>query len=526
MRRKRMVLNLVLAALLAAVTLGLPHEATATDWCSGGVCQEWVARYEANGSPRAIAVDQVGNVYVTGYSTGDGTNYDYATTKYDSDGNELWVARYEGGANYRDEAHGIAVDASGNAYVTGFSYGSSTGYDYATIKYRPDGSEQWTARYNGRGGGDRALALALDTAGNVYVTGYSNSSEEPEGNYDYATIKYDSDGNELWVARYDGPAGDDDFAYALAVDGLGNVYVTGGSPSSDTNYDYATIKYDSGGNQQWVARYDGPAGSMDDFAIRVLVDGSGSVYVLGASEGAGTDRDFMTIKYAPDGSEQWVARYNGPASGYDEPQALAMDASGNAYVAGSSRGSDTNGDYATIKYAPDGSVQWVARYDGNDWDDAHALTVDSSGNAFVTGSSHASDTAPDYTTIKYDSNGNQVWLASYDGPASGADVARALVLDGAGNVYVTGSSTGDGTGWDYATIKYVQTVPTPTPHPTPSGVGGAVNLPPAAIAAEASRAADGPGSSTANGIVWAGAMAGVILLLATGGWYARRRYGR
>src|SRR5438105_7779340 len=107
--------------------------------------------------------------------------------------------------------------------------------------------EAWVARYNGPGNGfDYALALAVDTLGNVYVTGYSWGS----GTQDYATIKYDSAGNQEWMARYDGQ-GRDDQANALAVDDSGNVYVTGFSGSIYTQFDCATIKYNSAGQQAW-----------------------------------------------------------------------------------------------------------------------------------------------------------------------------------------------------------------------------------------------------------------------------------
>ncbi|MBA3726190.1 MAG: SBBP repeat-containing protein, partial [Armatimonadetes bacterium] len=164
----------------------------------------------------------------------------------------------------------------------------------ATIKYDSNGNQLWAARYNGPGSRwDEARALAVDGAGNVYVTGYSWSDATRE---DYATIKYDSNGNQLWVARYNGPWNDYDAAYALAVDGVGNVYVTGGSYGVGTATDYATIKYDSNGNQLWVARYNGPGNDIDA-AYALAVDGAGNVYVTGGSQGARTDYDYATIKY-------------------------------------------------------------------------------------------------------------------------------------------------------------------------------------------------------------------------------------
>src|SRR5207244_3614852 len=127
--------------------------------------------------PDAIAVDNTGNVYVTGYSG------DIATIKYDAIGNQLWVAHY-----YGVEGRAIAADNAGNSYVTGIT-GSNGDFACVTIKYDPDGNQRWATVFNGPGTGeDGGLALALDGAGNVYVAGYSDSGTN---SYDYVTIKYD-----------------------------------------------------------------------------------------------------------------------------------------------------------------------------------------------------------------------------------------------------------------------------------------------------------------------------------------------
>ena len=144
------------------------RRATAT----ASVYAAWVARYNGPWNfmdeARAIAVDDAGNVYVTGGSDGVGIGLDYATIKYNSAGQQQWVARYNGPVNGEDEADAIAVDSSGNVYVTGRSPGAGTADDYATIKYNSAGQEQWVARFDGLGhGGDDAYAIALDSSGNV-----------------------------------------------------------------------------------------------------------------------------------------------------------------------------------------------------------------------------------------------------------------------------------------------------------------------------------------------------------------------
>ncbi|MEO0117119.1 MAG: SBBP repeat-containing protein, partial [candidate division WOR-3 bacterium] len=175
---------------------------------------------------------------------GSGTTYDYLTLKYDSEGNLLWERRYNGPGNGVDEAHALFVDENRNIYIAGRSVGSGTNYDYATLKYNSDGNLLWERRYNGPGnGGDEANALFVDGNGNVYVTGSSQGSGTT---YDYLTLKYDSEGNLLWERRYNGPGNGVNEAHALFVDGNRNIYITGRSVGSGTNYDYATIKYVQG----------------------------------------------------------------------------------------------------------------------------------------------------------------------------------------------------------------------------------------------------------------------------------------
>src|SRR5439155_4755192 len=142
----------------------------------------------------------------------------------------LWTNRYDGPGNGNDFAQAIAVDSSGNVFVTGYSTDSIGNEDYATIKYSNAGVPLWTNRYDGPANGeDRPSAIAVDGSGNVFVTGESGN---PDYQFlDYATIKYSSLGVPLWTNRYDGPGNNQDSAYAIAVDSSGTVFVTGRSPS-------------------------------------------------------------------------------------------------------------------------------------------------------------------------------------------------------------------------------------------------------------------------------------------------------
>jgi hypothetical protein len=217
-------------------------------------------------------------------------------------------------------------------------------------------------------------------------------------------------------------------------------------------------------------------------------------------------------------TQQWVARYDGPASSADQASALAVDGSGNVYVTGGSIGSATGEDYATVKYNAGGVQQWAKRYDGpaSSADEAYALAVDGSGNVYVTGGSIGSATDEDYATVKYNAAGVQQWAKRYDGPASSADEAYALAVDGSGNVYVTGYSDGSGTAADYATIKYTQPLP----------VGGIAELPAiAGSSAEQPRApAEGFGWSAGGYAALSAGLVAAVLVTAAGAWYARRRW--
>ncbi len=430
--------------------------------------QQWTNRYDGTGSRmdaiQAMVVDNSGNVYVTGYSYSGANANDYITIKYNSSGVQQWLARYDGPGHATDNPNSIFVDNAGNVYVTGSSNHTSefsVNTDIATVKYSPAGDQIWAQRYDGSfQRGDAGNAVRVDGAGNVYVTGYTTVHNGAYSDKDYITIKYSSAGEQQWMEFYNNaPINRDDEAIGIGFDASYNIYITGTSFEGNDPLgedDYLTIKYNPSGIQQWTARYNGPLNERD-IATGLVVDGAGNSSVTGYSNGGALE--FATIKYNANGVQEWAARYRGLA-GSSIPYAIALDNSGNIYVTGSDETIIYNSDYCTIKYNAAGIRQWVAHYNGtgDDNDEAQALAVDRNGNVFVTGYSGSSNYNRDIVTVKYQNTGVQEWVNSFNGARDSADVGNAIGVDSSGNVYVGGASTGSGTGWDFTTLKYPFTI--------------------------------------------------------------------
>ncbi len=406
---------------------------------------EWIRHYAGPDSfsvLTGLVVDNLGNVYMTGFSPRES-----AIIKYNSNGVALWVVRYH---SSEIRAGSICVDNFGNVYMAGTA-NAELSSDYITIKYNSSGKEEWTARYNGPDSlGDFATGIAIDSAGNIYLTGVSGSL----GTYtDYATVKYNSLGVQQWVARYNGPGVvlSRDLASYIAIDDLGNIYVTGLSYGADGSSDRATIKYNTNGVEEWVGRYVGRRISDDTSPSDLAVDNLGNVYVTGLI-GAGGSTEYATVKYNAQGIEKWVSYFGKIGNTSDPRGGLVLDKSGNLYVTGLSEVYDRFGDYLTVKYnTTDGVEQWNTRYNGlgNVSDVATSIAADNSGYIYVTGYSfvYSQTTAnfnADFTTLKYDSDGKQMWITSHNGPQNSQDFPDLVTVDKRGNVYIAGRSEFNG----------------------------------------------------------------------------------
>lgn len=426
--------------------------------------QAWTKRYNGTGNGddaiKALVTDNAGNTYVTGSTYVGNGNYDFLTLKYNSSGVQQWLSRYNGPGNGTDQANAIFVDNTGNVYVTGFSYQQPFygNMDMATVKYNAQGIQQWAARFDGpQQRADAGTAVKVDGSGNVLVAGWTTDTHASYARKDYAIIKYNASGVQQWAHTYNGPGNKDDVPGGLGTDASGNVYVSGTSYAGEYvgKSDFFTLKYNPQGVEQWERRYNG-AGNGYDYVNGVAVDNSGNVYVTGASLGNGTDQDYTTIKYNSAGVQQWLKSYDGPAHSYDIAHAIALDNSGNVYITGESMSAAANTDYLTIKYNSAGAQQWTARYNGpnNEHDVANAIAVDASGNSYVTGDINSIVENWDIATVKYSASGAQQWVRKYDGTGHKSDVGFAVGVDANNNVYITGNSAGSTSGVDVVTIKY------------------------------------------------------------------------
>jgi DNA-binding beta-propeller fold protein YncE len=391
-------------------------------------------------------------------------------------GAQLWASRYSGSGNGQDEPFSMAVSPDGaTVYVTGISTGTSSGLDYATVAYSAaTGAQLWASQYNGPASGDDyAQSVAVSPDGTrVFVTGYSTGTSS---GLDYATVAYSAaTGAQLWVKRYDGPANGNDSAASIAVSPAGDkVFVTGQSPGA-TSPDYATVAYNTTtGAQLWVKRYDGPAKSLDSATSVTVSPSGGTVFVTGESTGINSGADYATVAYnAATGAQRWVKRYNGRGNSTDLASSVAVSPDGmtvfvtgrttSVFIPDSSKGLD----YATIAYnTATGAQRWVKRYNGpgKDADYAYSVAVSpAGGTVFVTGFSTGTGTGLDYATVAYNAaTGAQLWVKRYNGPANSQDGGYSLTVspDG-GTVYVTGGATittttpDPASGQDYTTIAY------------------------------------------------------------------------
>ena len=362
-----------------------------------------------------IALDGEGNQYVAGNTFGvfQGENgsggRDAYLLKHDVEGNQLWVRQF--GSEINDDARDVEVDDAGNVYVLGSTSGSLPGWanlgmdDSYLRKYDADGNELWTRQF-GTKDDDQARGLELDGAGNLYVVLQTRGeianlthvrelgeAATPKSVY---LSKYDPNGNELWVRQF--PSIIVELAFGVTIDGAGNLYVVGnlqGMLPGQTmlgGRDAFLRSYDSDGNQLSALQF----GSADmDRASGVGVDGSGNIFVAGSTQSAfpgltsAGRRDAFLREYGNDGTELRTVQFGTKAN--DSATDVAVDPSRNVYLVGETGGTFPgqvhlgDGDAYVRKYFSDGDRVWTRQFGTQSSDKATSVGLDDSGNLYVVG---------------------------------------------------------------------------------------------------------------------------------------------
>ena len=345
-----------------------------------------------------------------------------------------WTARIDGAASYYDRITDMKVDRAGDVYLCGSTYTTNQfAQDYLTVKYGPDGTRAW-ARIFDVGENDIPAGIALDPLGNVYVTG------------SVGTLRYDSAGTQQWHRPVGGSA--------IATDPSGNLLLAGSSGG-----DAALWKLNQAGDTLWMRTHDGPAG-QSDYLIDVASDAQGNVVAIGAQnlEHDQTVGDFLVLMYDPAGSFRWAGIYDGPGNAIDLTQAFALDSAGNVVVAGwvDVQGQFSGGDVGLVRFrGTDGSVLSSDTVDRGFQDRPFDVALDAQGNAYVVGHTEAFLTLFDYIVVKFDAGGQEAWTRTYDGGGRQFDEATAVSVDRTGHIYVTGGAAPvAGQPPDFVTLKY------------------------------------------------------------------------
>jgi len=368
----------------------------------------------------------------------------------------LWSQRF--GSTYDDIAYSVAVDASGNVYVTGCFRGtvdfgggnlvSAGNSDIFLAKYSPTGIHLWSKRF-GDIDQDLAYSVAVDGSGDVYMTGFFGGTVDfgggnlvSAGVADIFVVKYGSTGDHQWSQRFGSTSYDN--GRSVAVDGSGNVYVTGrfdgtvdfggGNLVSAGGDDIFLAKYDATfGDYQWSQRF---GSTSNDVGYSVAVDGSGNVLVTGAFAGTVNFRggnlvsaggeDIFLAKYTPGGINQWSQRFGDIYD--DDGESVAVDGSGNVLVTGYFIGTvDFGGgnlvsaggdDIFLAKYSPTGVHQWSQRFGGAGIDSGNSVAVDGSGNVFVTGRFENTVDFGGGNLVSASAYSYDIFLAKYSGPSA------------------------------------------------------------------------------------------------------------
>lgn len=349
-----------------------------------------------------VSADGLGSVYVSGYTEGNlgGTNAggrDVYVGRYDAGGNLLWARQL--GTTSDDQSYSVSADGLGNVYSAGYTAGNLGGtnagsFDALLTKYSASGNLLWT-RLLGTNNTDEARSVSADGLGNVYISGITagNLGGTSAGDYDAFLSRYDASGNLLWTRQLGTSTWDE--SDGVSSDGLGNVYITGitGASLGGTHAgsdDAFLAKYSASGNLLW-ARQLGTSGL--DGGNSVSADGLGNVYIAGGTRGslAGNNAggyDAFLAKYDASGNLLWTRQLG--TFEHEQGQGVSADGLGNVYMAGYTFGgldgaNAGNVDTFVSKFNAQGDLLWTSQIGTSRYDWGMGVSADGMRNVYVAG---------------------------------------------------------------------------------------------------------------------------------------------
>lgn len=351
---------------------------------------------------------------------------------------QLWLRTFKAQGKNSDRIQVIETDAAGNVYCAGYSGGSGGRADCFAMKRGPQGDTLWTYSYEGPGKGeDYIYDMAIDAAGNVYLTG--SSVDSPTFFDMMTTIKLNASGVEQWVRRNPTGGSGESQGNAIAVSSNGDVYVGGWQDLTSGSQDWLMVKYNSTGTLQWADVVNGPVSGFDEQVYDLLIAPNGNPTACGMiwCTNASGGRNAFVKQYSPSGSTLWTDTLNNSTTNGTE-QAYRLKLSGSTLVvAGETnvQGGSSRDPFAAT-YTPTGVRNWytVNTDTGTNLDEwVYDMCVDDSGNVYTVGT-----TFVDGRITRFNANGTPGWKRNWDSPVNGYNVLWGVENDDNGNVYVTG----------------------------------------------------------------------------------------
>jgi hypothetical protein len=385
-----------------------------------------------------------------------------ASARSAASGHLSWWYTEDSPAHALDAITAVAPGPNGSMYAAAdMGDDWAAGADLVMYRFRPafgkSGPMMWERTYNGPAHqADSPIAMVTDPAGNAIAAGQTATTATK---IDWLIVKRSPSGAKEWIATWDGAGHDDDYLTGAACDGAGNVYACGMSVVGTSQYDAAVVKFRaSDGKRLWKYVYAGPWTPQGrNWAHAIAVDASGNAYIAGQSDDSAGMPDILVMKLSPKGRVVWMRRVDGPAHLADYAEKIALRGR-SVYVAAESSPVANSTSVMLLKYSTSGRRTWTRT-----WQDApgitvseiRALAVDGQGDPIVAGASLKATPFSKAFLVSWTPSGHQRWAKTYWKTATAENAEfNAIAVDGSGRIWAAGSIGTSGSTQDALLVRY------------------------------------------------------------------------